>query len=181
MMAKNTLLDAELILSYLPNRTDAKVADLGCGNFGYFVFPLAKLVGKHGRVYAVDIIKSALAEIKKKAHTNNLPQIETIWSNLEKSGGTKIIKNSLDAAFLINTLYQADKTLDMLKEAVRLLKPKGRLIIVDWNEEPSPLGPALTQRVKKDKLVSAILKLDLKLEKEFKPGAYHYGLVFKKL
>ena len=180
MIAKNSLLDTELILSQLTTRADAKVADLGCGNSGYLVWPLAKIVGKHGRVYAVDIIRSLLVDIKKKARTENYPQIHAVWSNLEKVGETIIPKGSLDASFLVNTLYQALKSLEMVKEAARLLKTGGQLIIVDWDEEPSPLGPVLTQRIKKDKLINAAAKLNLKLEKEFNPGAYHFGLIFKK-
>jgi len=180
MIAKNTLLDIEMILSQLPEKTDARVADLGCGNFGFFVFPLAKLVGKQGKVFAVDIMKSSVEEIKSRARTENLPQIEAIWSDLEKIGSAKIKKDSLAAAFLINTLYQAVRGLEMIKEAERLLKPGGVLIVVDWDDVPAPLGPPVEQRVKKDKLIAAAAKLNLQLTREFNPGAYHYGLVFKK-
>ena len=58
------------------------MAELGCGNFG-FVFPIARLVGRSGKVYAVDILKSTLQEIKARATKENLPQVITIWSNLE--------------------------------------------------------------------------------------------------
>jgi ubiquinone/menaquinone biosynthesis C-methylase UbiE len=180
MITKNSLLNIELILSQLERKEEMIVADLGCGNYGFFVFPLAQLVGKSGKVYAVDILKSSLEEIKRKARLENLNQVETVWSNLEKVGSTKISTDSVDVVFLINTLFQADKTIDMLKEATRLLKPSGELIIVDWSEEEASFGPPLTQRVKKDKLKNALVKLGLKLKIEFIPGAYHYGLIFKK-
>jgi len=38
----------------------AKVADLGCGGNGFFTFKVARLVGKTGLVYAVDVLKMVL-------------------------------------------------------------------------------------------------------------------------
>lgn len=179
MIAKNNLLNVEMILKKIPHQDFLQVADLGCGNFGFLVFPLAHLVGKKGKVYAVDIIQTALDEISQRARLENLPQVETVWSNLEIFGATKIEADKLDAALLINVLHQADKSIDMLKETIRMIKPGGRLIIVDWNED-HPFGPAASQLISRDKLKTAISKLKLELAEEFTPGKSHYGLVFVK-
>lgn len=180
MITKNGLLNIDLILRELPTGDNLQIADLGCGNFGFFVFPLARLVGKQGKVYAVDIIKTALDEISRRARLENLTQIETLWSNLEIFGATKIEAGQLDAALLINTLYQAEGSLDMLKESVRMIRPGGKLIVVEWDDE-HPFGPAKTQHIKEAKLKTIISKLNLELESEFNPGKFHYGLVLKKI
>jgi len=180
MITKNSLLNIDLILRELPPNSNLRVADLGCGNFGFFIFPLAHLVGTHGKVYAVDVIKSILDDISRRARLENLPQIETVWSNLEVYGATKIEAEQLDAALLVNTLYQAGNGLDMLKESIRMIKPGGKLIIVEWDDE-YPFGPSKDQHVDPAKLKTVIGKLNLKLESEFRPGKFHYGLVFKKL
>lgn len=180
MLTKNLLLDVKTILKKIPASPGAAIADLGCGNFGYFVFPLARLIGKQGKVYAVDVIKSALDDIKRKAKAENLPQIETVWSNLEIYGATKIKKETLDMAILINTLHQAVRPIDMLKETIRMIKPEGEILIIDWDDKDYILGPSAGQRIKKDKLLSAAEKLNLKLVEDFRPGRLHYGLVFAK-
>ena len=41
-----------------------RVADLGCGALGHFVFPAAQLVGGMGAVFAVDIQKGALEHVE---------------------------------------------------------------------------------------------------------------------
>ncbi len=181
MPIKKPFLDIDLILKTIPIEDRQKVADLGCGKFGYFVFTTAHLVGRSGIVYAVDIIKTHLDEIAKRAKTDNLGQIQTVWSNLEIFKATKIESNSLDTVLLANTLNQSEKRADILREAVRLLKPKGKVVIVEWKNLSLPFGPQPEKRVKKESIIDAAPKLSLKLEKEFVAGEYHYGLIFTKV
>ena len=44
------LIDVNFILEKARIAEGMKVADLGCGTLGHFVFPAAKIVGKRGRV-----------------------------------------------------------------------------------------------------------------------------------
>lgn len=171
----STFIDANLILSKAQVGDKAKVADLGCGSSGHFVFPSAKLVGKKGIVYAVDILRTALETINKRVSVENLSNIKTVWSNLEIFGATKIEAGSLDVAMLINTLYQSHKRVEILREAVRLLKKNGRLVIVEWKNIAAPFGPPSEERVKKDLIDHGAKKLGLRPEEEFEAGQYHYG------
>jgi ubiquinone/menaquinone biosynthesis C-methylase UbiE len=178
---KTALFDITAILNKIAVEERQRVAELGCGNFGFFTFPLARLVGRSGKVYAVDIIKSTLIEIKDRATKNNLPQIIPIWSNLEVFKATNIDASSLDRALLINVLHQSDKRAEIIREATRMLKRNGRLLIVEWNSADSPLGPKPDKRLKIESLKSAVTKLGLNIQEEFVAGPYHYGLVLIKL
>lgn len=178
---KNLLLDVEQVLKSVPISSEEKIADLGCGKFGYFTFLTAKMVGKRGLVYAVDIMKPSLEEIEKKSLEDNLSQVKTIWSNLEIWQATKIETSSLDTVLLINTLYQSDKRSDILREAIRMLKNKGKVLIVEWENIDIPFGPEPEKRVKKQSILDLAPRLGLQLEKEFKAGKYHFGLVFIKV
>jgi ubiquinone/menaquinone biosynthesis C-methylase UbiE len=175
------LLNQDLIIKKIGAVEKMKVADLGCGSNGFFVFPLAQLVGKEGLIYAVDIKKEVLENIAKKARQNNLRQLKTIWSNLEMFNATKIESESLDIALLINTLYQSEKRVDIIREAMRMLKKGGRLLIVDWNNLPCPFGPQVNHKVEIELLKNGMQRLGIKLEEEFLAGEYHYGLIFIKL
>lgn len=177
----NHSFDINKILSKLNLEEGQQVADLGCGNFGFFVFPLARLVGMKGRVYAVDILKPVLDQISKEAKVKNLPQITVIWSNLEIFKETNIKSASLDVALMVNVLNQSDKRIDFLREAVRLLKRGGKLLIVDWQIGDTPLGPPTARRVNPENLKMAALKMGLVLQEEFDAGNYHYGLILMKM
>ena len=177
----NHLLDVNLILTKAQVEEKTKLADLGCGSSGHFVFPAAALVGKKGVVYAVDILRTALETINRRARAENLTNIKTIWSNLEIFGATKIESGSLDVALLINTLYQSHKHTEILRESIRLLKKAGRLVVVEWKNAAAPFGPPAEERVKKELLDNGAKKLGLHLEEEFIAGQYHYGLIYVKL
>jgi len=178
---KTVLFDIPKILAKINIGPRQSVAELGCGNFGFFVFPLARLVGQNGRIYAVDILKSTLSEISQTAKQNNLPQITTVWSNLEKYKATKIESSSLDCALLVNVLHQSDKRAEILREAARLLKRGGRLLIIDWKDSDLPLGPETTKKVRPQTIKLAASKLSLITAEEFVAGPYHFGLILNKL
>lgn len=177
---KSVLFDINLILNKISLSEREKIAELGCGNFGYFVFPAARMVGPLGKLYAVDILKSTLEDIKKRAIQDNIKQIETIWSNVEIFKGTKIESSSLDKVFLINILNQSDKKNDIIREAVRLLKNNAKLLVVEWKSTDSPIGPTQEKRIHKNTLKEMAPKMNLILEEEFEAGPYHYGLIFHK-
>ncbi len=178
---KTALFDIAAILNKITVTERQKVAELGCGNFGFFTFPLARLVGRSGKVYAVDILKSTLTEIKDRATKENMPQIIPIWSNLEVFKGTKIETASLDSCLLINVLHQSEKRVEIIREASRLLKSGGKLLIVEWSNADSPLGPKPEKRLKLESLKIAAVKLGFDVKEEFIAGPYHYGLVLIKL
>lgn len=178
---RTALFDIPSILSKMGIDEKQQVAELGCGNFGFFVFPLARIVGRYGRVYAVDILKATLEEVAKEARKENLPQITTIWSNLEIFKATNIETGSLDCACLVNVLHQSEKRIEILREAIRLLKRGGKLLIIEWKNTDIPLGPSLERRVKLDSLRTAVSKIGLGIKEEFEAGPYHYGLILTKL
>ncbi len=168
------------ILSKAGVQAGMKVADLGCGNLGYFAIPAAKMVGKDGISYAVDILKSVLEAVEGRAKMQGLSNLKTVWSNLEMLGATAIEEASLDIAFLINMIFQSDKDDIVVKEACRLVKSGGKVAVVDWLKIATPFGPPALDRSNPEDIKRFAAAAGLKLEEEFSAGPYHYGLLFSK-
>lgn len=156
------------------------VGDLGCGNLAYYAINAAKHVGKNGQVYAVDILKSALNAVEGRARSEGLSNLKTVWSNLEIYGATNIPAASLDAAFIHNVLFQADKHDDFLRETARLLKAGGKLMIIDWKKIGAPFGPPVKDRPDPDMVKQMAKETGLRLIDEFEAGPYHWALTFVK-
>lgn len=151
-----------------------KVVDLGAGS-GYYSISAARLVGNEGRVYAVDVQKDLLDRIRSMGAVEGLRNIEVVWGNAEKIGGTKLREAIADRVIASNILFQIEKPDDFVLEIKRLLKPGGKVLIIDWSEI-SPISP--TSIVSSQKAQVLFEKGGFKLEESFNAGEHHYGLVF---
>ncbi len=154
------------------------VADLGCGAGGYFVWPTAKCVGKDGLVYAIDIRRPVVEGIAHSARVDGLAQVKTMQANIELVRGVPLPNHSCHVCLLVNVLFQNSNRPEILQEAIRLLKPGGRLVVVDWLNRPTPFGPPLTQRINQAGVEAFCARAGLQLTKKFTPGTLHFGLVF---
>lgn len=152
------------------------VADIGAGS-GFYTIEVAKKVGAGGRVFAVDVQKDILDRIKNNAATIGLHNIEVIWANAEKIGGTKLREACADRVIVSNVLFQIEKPDDFALELRRILKPQGKLLLIDWSEA-SPLGPKKVVSAEQARLLFE--KAHFVLEETFDAGDHHYGIVFKK-
>ena len=153
-------------------------ADFGCGA-GYFTIPAAKMVGDHGHIYAVDVLKDVLEDIRGKAKVEGLRNIKTIWADLEIPGSTKLPDHSVDMVFLSHVFYQSDKHSPILAEAARVVKPEGKIVLIEWRRVEAPFGPPLEARVSKKESIALAGEVGLHVDSEFKAGSYHYGLILK--
>ncbi len=155
------------------------VADFGSGA-GYFTILLGQKVGKNGKVYALDIQESALDNVRVKAKAAGLENIETIRSNLEVLGSSGLADNSQDMVLLANILFQSEQKADIIKEAVRVLKSGGFLVVIDWKRATGGFGPPDNLRTDDIAMRSLILGEGLVFENDIDAGQFHYGMKFKK-
>ncbi|MEK7167234.1 MAG: methyltransferase domain-containing protein [Patescibacteria group bacterium] len=176
----DALLNFQKILEKAGLKQNMIVGDLGCGGVGYFVLQAAKMIGKDGIVYAIDILKTALRGIESKARLEKIYNIKTIWSNLEIYKATKIKDKELDVILLTNIMHQSKNPSFIFKEAIRMLKKDGKILIVEWEQTDSLFGPEVKNRISKKTIEKIADENNLKKEEDFKAGKYHYGIIFKK-
>jgi ArsR family transcriptional regulator len=100
------------------------VADLGCGE-GYLTVETARWA-RH--VIAVDRSTGVLARAKALAARKKLSNITWKKGELEQ---LPIDTGTMDVALLSQALHHADEPAESIKEAARILKPGGRLLILD--------------------------------------------------
>jgi len=102
------------------------VLDYGCGPGSYLV-PLAKLVGKSGKVHALDVHPLAIQAIQRLASRKRLENVQTILSDCQ----TGLPSSSVDVVLLYDILHDLDEPDQVLAELHRILKPKGILSLSD--------------------------------------------------
>ncbi len=156
------------------------IADFGAGRTGHLVFPAAKIIGDHGIVYAVDILQDVLAEIKKRAALNSFLQIQPVWADIERANGVGIPKQSLDMVFIVNVLHGAAAVNLVLAEADRLLKNKGRLVIVDWVKNIGAVGPQTDKLLDFTSVINWAREQEYAVQEDFPVTKYSRGLILFK-
>ena len=164
------------VLKQLKLKKGMIAADFGCGSGGW-VIPLAKIL-EEGKIYAIDILEEPLSALKGRAKLEKILNVETIRSNVEAKNGSKLSDNSCDLVLMTNLLFECDDKKIVLEEGKRVLKPGGRILVVDWIKD-NPLTPEI-EWVDFEEIKKIAKELDLKLEKEFEAGAYHYSLILVK-
>ncbi|MGC9031362.1 MAG: class I SAM-dependent methyltransferase [Minisyncoccia bacterium] len=167
----------EKVLSELRLKENMIAADFGSGSGGWTI-PLAQKLS-NGRVYAIDVLEEELSALESKMKLLGINNIEKILSNLENPEGSTLPDMSCDVVLVTNLLFQVKDKEIIFKEAERVLKEGGQLLVVDW-ETTVGFGPKEDQRVPVFLVKQLAEKYNFVLEKEFSAGDYHYGLIFKK-
>jgi len=102
------------------------VLDFGCGS-GTYSIPAAKLVGKKGKIYALDASKAALENLSRKAEYEGLDNIVTL--NSSRNMEIPIDNDTIDHVLLIDVLQEISDKEALMAEIHRLLKPDGLVVV----------------------------------------------------
>ena len=156
-----------------------KVADFGSGS-GAYVLAIAAQLQHSGHVYAIDIQKDLLRRTHNDAAKRGFKNVEIVWADLEAPGGSKIADNALELVLISNLLFQIDDKRAVVVEAKRILRPNGRLAVIDWSDSFNMTGPHKDDVVRKEDVLTLARAVELTFVKEFTAGAHHYGLIFRK-
>jgi ubiquinone/menaquinone biosynthesis C-methylase UbiE len=169
-------LDPQNILRQIELHSDMAAAEFGCGS-GVFSIYLAKIL-EDGLVYAIDIQEAPLSALKSRANLEKIRNIKFLRSDLEKQRGSTLSDSSVDLVVISNVLFQIEDKNTIIKEAGRVLKKGGKMLVIDWLAEVSSgpvtgrVAPATVDKIAEDSGFDKIKEIDA--------GIYHYGFVFAK-
>jgi ubiquinone/menaquinone biosynthesis C-methylase UbiE len=102
------------------------VLDYGCGPGSYSILA-AGLVGKTGKVYALDIHPFAIQRVRDVASRKQLENVETIRSDCK----TGLPDRSIDVVLLYDILHDLSDPNGVLGELHRVMRPHGLVSFSD--------------------------------------------------
>jgi ubiquinone/menaquinone biosynthesis C-methylase UbiE len=158
-------------------RDGMKVADLGVGS-GHYALSASACVGPAGRVYAIDVQQEVLTRLSSEMRRRNLRNVETVWGDFEEQGGTKLNDHAIDAVILSNALFQLEKKDEAVREIKRILKPGGKLLVIDWAGAYGGMGPSPHHVVPEHEAEELFITGGFHKVKDFRAGPHHYSIVF---
>lgn len=175
----NQVFDLRDIVQQFGLEEGMRAADLGSGS-GYFTIEIGKVVGEGGVVTAVDILDSALETVRARAVGSGMKNIQLVKGNLEVIGSTFLADDSQDFVLLANVLFQNDEKMGIIREAKRVLRPAGKLVVIDWEKGTGGFGPPDEFRTPKESILGLVSQEGLNFERDIVVDAYHFGLMFRK-
>jgi ubiquinone/menaquinone biosynthesis C-methylase UbiE len=121
----------DLLISELDVKPGMAVADIGAGT-GYHSSRIAQLVGKNGKVFAVDIQREMLSLLDKSMKAQGIFNVVPVLGS-EKD--PKLNPASVDLIIMVDVYHELEYPAEMLRAMVAALKPKGRIAFVEFKAE----------------------------------------------
>lgn len=106
------------------------VLDPGCG-FGFISLPLARMVGPEGRVLSVDVEPRAVERLKRRARKAGLADRIDARKCDARDLGLDDLAGQVDLVTVVHTLHEFEDLPGFLAQVATLLKPTGRLLVVE--------------------------------------------------
>lgn len=123
---------AAVIIEHLDVRPGMAVLDAGCGP-GRVALPLARQVGPHGEVVAMDIQPGMLQRVRDRLRDENGSNLRLVQAGL---GERKLDRDRFDRAVLVTVLGEIPDREAAMKELFDTLKPGGILSVTETVFDP---------------------------------------------
>ncbi len=134
-----------------------------------------------GRVYVLDVDEDAINALKKVIREKEIPNIDTIVT--DASNKMPLFDESIDITFMSNILHgfvancQADR---VMEEVTRVTMHGGRLVVIEFKKQESPVGPPLSIRLIPEDLDRLTGKYGFRRNLEGDVGPYSYLAMFQR-
>lgn len=174
---RRKMLPPDAVLQKLGLKKDDDMADIGCG-IGYFTFPATEIIDSKNNIYAIDISEEMLKEIEKASKEKDIKNISFIKST---EYDLKLEDEKVSFALMVNVLHETGDKVRMLKEINRILRPGGRIAIVDFEKKQTESGPPIDHRISKDEALEMLKEAGFEFEKEESFADVFYGVVGVKI
>lgn len=178
-MAQSLFLNPTRALGAAKLKDGDRVADFGAGS-GFFTRAAARMVGGKGVVWAVDVHQELLPRIQRLASEEGLRNVEVVHGNIESPGGSHLPEENFDFVIASNVLFSAEHKDAVIREARRLLRVGGRLLLIDWKDSFGGLGPHKDHVVTQDHGRTLADLGGFTYICDVPAGEFHWGFLAKK-
>ena len=150
------------------------VCDLGCGN-GYWTLPIARDVGKDGKVYAVDIQREMLQKLRQRSSKYKLDNIKPV---LGKVDDPNLPANKMDLVLMVDVYHEFSHPESMLWGIRRSLNSKGVVALLEYREEDPGVPIKPLHKMSKRQIMKEYGANGFKLVREYNKLPWQHLMFF---
>ena len=169
-------LQPKALLHNLGLRPGQTIADIGAGP-GFFTLPAAEIVGPEGLVLAAEIQGEMLSAVRSRAAEHGYKNVRVVKTSEDS---VPLPAGSCDMILLAFTLHEIQSHATFLHRLARLLKPEGRLAVIEWEKQPTTDGPPVEDRIGPDQLLADAEAAGLHLDERRNLNDEQYLCVFSR-
>ncbi len=150
------ILDPKVIWGFLDlQQKPEQIVDIGAGT-GYITAALARRYPS-AKIDALDI-----EPLMVQAMKDDLASDINIKPQLMEDGKLPLDDNHADVIWMINLYHELKSPHKLLREIKRVLKPGGKLLIIDWARKPEACdaGPPIEHRIEESTITSHLIEAD---------------------
>ncbi len=170
--------DPEAVFNELSLKPGDHFLDLGCGPGEYSIYA-AGLVGDSGVVYALEKWAYMIDGLKEEADDRGIGNIKPMTADITEP--LPIHDQSMDVCLLSTVLHifrLPDIEKPLFPEIRRILKPGGRVAVIECKREDQPFGPPKHMRLSPEMVERAVSKYGF-TKLGLKDLGYNYMIQFK--
>jgi 2-polyprenyl-3-methyl-5-hydroxy-6-metoxy-1,4-benzoquinol methylase len=167
--------DCTTLLKALGVKPGQTVCDMGCGN-GFYTLKLAELVGKKGKVLAVDIQPEMLHLLDIREQEAGLDNIDPI---LGTPADPRLEEGSIDLILCVDVYHEFSHPEHMLVAMRKALKPEGRLALVEFRAEDPKVPIKRLHKMSKEQILKELPPNGFKLADKFDKLPWQHLMFFQ--
>ena len=150
------LVETDALFRELDLKENTVFLDLGCGA-GRYALAAARFIGEKGRIHAVDLWEAGVETLKEKAAKEGLGYLTCKIADVGEH--IPIADAAVDLCLLatvFHDLVHAGVHEGALREIQRVMKPGGRIAVVEFVKKEGPPGPPAAIRLSPGELEATL-------------------------
>ena len=175
------LIDTEKFFQELDLQKGISFLDVASGR-GTYSLAVSDIIGSQGSVFAVDLWAEGIDMLKTAAQERGIANITAFVSDVGRR--IPVEDQSIDVCLMSTVLHDfVDDRIDrgVLNEIVRVVKPTGRLAVMEFKKIDGPPGPPKHIRLSPEEVADMLDPYGFKKERSADVGPYNYLILLKKL
>ncbi len=166
---RHALLQPDALLRRFGLAQGMTFADIGAGT-GFFSRAAAAIVGAQGRVYAAEMSSDMMNAFRNFGVPENVQLVASEEYN------SKIEQAAVDLTLLAFVVHENHDVPRFVQEAMRITRPGGSVLIIDWKRQGEEHGPPEAERLDQAELLRQLGAYNIKESGELNPSHYFVHL-----